>query len=232
MNISGRFRGYRHVVQTFKTIKRHVQGAKGLNPRIFHPPRPKFAYPGFRKNAAGCLSDHGVGCVTGDQPLPDVVDVGMDAHDEKTSRKLLDGQAANCLDNDPGLGCMKKSPKQVLADNIKHLRTLKGWSQSELARRSGIPQRTISAIENSVHNTGVEHLESLGKALSVPAWSLLFADIDPALFARGALPDLIANFAALPEDSRQEVKHVANREKRYLGCNSKPLELPPPPQRP
>ncbi len=234
MNISGRLRGFRHVFQTFQRAKRTIQGAKRLNSRIFHPPGPKLAYPGFRKNAARCLNHHGIGGMAGNQSLPDVVDVGVDAHVEKTSRKLLDGQAANGLDHDPSLGCMKKTPKQVLADNIRHLRSLKGWSQSELARRSGIPQRTISAIENAVHNTGVEHLESLGKALSIPAWALLFTEIDPALFQRGGLQELIVNFIALPDDSKQEVKHVANREKRYFSCNSKPLELPttPPPQRP
>lgn len=98
----------------------------------------------------------------------------------------------------------------------------------ELARRSGIPQRTISAIERAVHKTAIEHLEGLGKAFGIPPWALLFADLDLTLFTRNGLDKLIHHYANLPEISRQEIKHVAEREQRYFACPSAPPALPAP----
>lgn len=39
------------------------------------------------------------------------------------------------------------SPIEELADIIRHHRTLRRWSQEELARRSGVPKGTIGSIE-------------------------------------------------------------------------------------
>lgn len=110
---------------------------------------------------------------------------------------------------------MKKSPKQVLAENIRSLRAGKKWSQTELSRHSGIPQTTISAIERAVFNPGIDLLDGLSKALNVPPWALLFTDYDPNLFAKTKVKDLIDKYITLPEISRQEVMHVAEREQRY-----------------
>ncbi len=53
-----------------------------------------------------------------------------------------------------------------LTVRIKELREVKGWSQAELSRRSGVAQGMISRMENgqveSVHLPG---LEKLAKAL-------------------------------------------------------------------
>jgi transcriptional regulator with XRE-family HTH domain len=54
---------------------------------------------------------------------------------------------------------------------VRELREARGWSQRELARRAGVRQATLSAIENA-QTTGIdfETLERLAKAL----------DVDPA----------------------------------------------------
>lgn len=70
----------------------------------------------------------------------------------------------------------------ILSTNTKRLRLAQGWSQAELSRRSGIPQRTISAIERADHKTSVAHLEGLGKAFGCPPWALLLHDVDLSLF--------------------------------------------------
>lgn len=57
---------------------------------------------------------------------------------------------------------------------IKELREVKGWSQAELARRSGVPQPTISRLEASQTDSGnLSNLEKLAQALSVPAALLI-----------------------------------------------------------
>ncbi len=57
---------------------------------------------------------------------------------------------------------------------VQELREKRGWSQSELARRSGVPQPTISRIE--LRKTGgidFEILERLADALDVHPSALI-----------------------------------------------------------
>ena len=51
---------------------------------------------------------------------------------------------------------------------VRELREARGWSQRELARRAGVRQATLSAIENE-QTSGIdfETLERLAKALEV-----------------------------------------------------------------
>lgn len=113
---------------------------------------------------------------------------------------------------------MNQSPPHILAANTKRLRLALGWSQVELARCSGIPQRTISAIERADHKTSVAHLEGLGKAFGCPLWALLFADLELSLFTGNSLDKLIEHYVTLPEISRQEINRVVEREQRYFVC--------------
>jgi transcriptional regulator with XRE-family HTH domain len=61
----------------------------------------------------------------------------------------------------------KASPeiRRRLAVNLKRLRKAKGYTQIELARRSGMRNRYISKIENEQVNTSLANLEALSIAL-------------------------------------------------------------------
>jgi len=61
----------------------------------------------------------------------------------------------------------------VVAGNIRKLRQAKGWSQDELAARSGLHRTYVGAIERSERNITLETLERLADALSIPAVTLL-----------------------------------------------------------
>ena len=50
-------------------------------------------------------------------------------------------------------------------DSVRILRELQELSQSQLAELAGIPQATISAIENGRVNLGVERAKVLARAL-------------------------------------------------------------------
>ena len=53
-----------------------------------------------------------------------------------------------------------------LAIRIKELREVKGWSQAELARQSGVRQPTISRLEaRQSDSVSLSNLERLAKAL-------------------------------------------------------------------
>jgi transcriptional regulator with XRE-family HTH domain len=65
-------------------------------------------------------------------------------------------------------------PVTPISLRLRELRTAKGWSQSELARRSGVPQYTISRLEaGEQESINLAHLEQLATALEVDAALLI-----------------------------------------------------------
>ena len=76
----------------------------------------------------------------------------------------------------------RKAERRVdvtVGESVKILRELQELSQNELAELSGIPQSTISAIENDRIQLGVERAKTLARALRChpavlvfPGWSI------------------------------------------------------------
>ena len=61
-----------------------------------------------------------------------------------------------------------------LGDSVRILRELQELSQTQLAELTGIPQATLSAIENKRINLGVERAKVLARALRCHPAVLLF----------------------------------------------------------
>jgi len=66
-----------------------------------------------------------------------------------------------------------------VGESVRIIRQLQGYSQNQLAEISGIPQPTISAIENDRVSLGVERAKVLARALRChpavlvfPGWQL------------------------------------------------------------
>jgi len=55
--------------------------------------------------------------------------------------------------------------RDVLAQNMRRLRKEKGWSQEELAFRSGIHRTYISGVERSERNVSIDNIEKIAAAL-------------------------------------------------------------------
>ncbi len=75
----------------------------------------------------------------------------------------------------------KKAKKVVevsVGESVRILRELQELSQNELANLTGIPQSTISAIENSRIQLGVERAKVLARALSCHPAVLVFPGWD------------------------------------------------------
>ena len=70
----------------------------------------------------------------------------------------------------------KKRIEVSVGESVRILRDLQGLSQNQLAKLSGIPQATLSAIENDRVRLGVERAKVLAKVLHVHPAVLLFPD--------------------------------------------------------
>jgi transcriptional regulator with XRE-family HTH domain len=65
------------------------------------------------------------------------------------------------------------------AKSLRIARELQGLSQDELASLSGIPQPTISALENGQKGLGLERAKQLARVLRVHPAVLAFPDWEP-----------------------------------------------------
>ena len=68
----------------------------------------------------------------------------------------------------------KKTVDVTVGESVRIIRELQGYSQNELANLTGIPQSTISAIENDRVQLGVERAKVLGRALECHPAVLVF----------------------------------------------------------
>ena len=69
----------------------------------------------------------------------------------------------------------KRAPVSV-GESVRILRELQGFSQNQLAELSGVPQATLSAIENDRVRLGVERAKVLARALRCHPAVLVFPD--------------------------------------------------------
>ena len=72
----------------------------------------------------------------------------------------------------------KRHIEVTVGDSVRILRELQALSQNDLARLTGIPQSTISAIENDKVQLGVERAKVLARALSCHPAVLVFPGWD------------------------------------------------------
>ena len=68
----------------------------------------------------------------------------------------------------------KKRVDVSVGESVRIIRELQGLSQTQLAKRTGIPQATLSAIENDRVRLGVERAKVLAKALKCHPAVLVF----------------------------------------------------------
>jgi transcriptional regulator with XRE-family HTH domain len=72
----------------------------------------------------------------------------------------------------------KKRIEVSVGESVRILRELQELSQSQLSALTGIPQATISAIENGRVNLGVERAKVLARALKCHPAVLVFPGWD------------------------------------------------------
>ena len=72
----------------------------------------------------------------------------------------------------------KKTVDVSVGESVRIIRELQELSQNELARLTGIPQSTLSAIENNRVSLGVERAKVIARALQCHPAVLVFPGWD------------------------------------------------------
>jgi transcriptional regulator with XRE-family HTH domain len=72
---------------------------------------------------------------------------------------------------------IKITPEQALrvtiAENVRLERTRRGWSQEQLAEKSGLHRNYVGAIERAEVNFGIDYLARLASAFQIPSYAML-----------------------------------------------------------
>jgi transcriptional regulator with XRE-family HTH domain len=67
---------------------------------------------------------------------------------------------------------MSSTAREILAGNIRRLRKERGWSQEELAEKSGLHRTYVGDIERLERNVSVDNIERLAAAFNIPVKDL------------------------------------------------------------
>lgn len=153
--------------------------------------------------------------VTRQNAASQVFNVGLHVHGLKPSTRVLNLQHQK---NGTWVHAfiMDTSTRKIVAANVKRLRLARNMTQTDLGKRSGAGQTTVSSIENpDGKSPTLETLSLLASALNVPEWTLL---VDGAALDAGqlnSLDHLVHTYACLPATGKSQVHRVAEAEERY-----------------
>jgi transcriptional regulator with XRE-family HTH domain len=85
-----------------------------------------------------------------------------------------------------GFSPARKRASMTTGEAIRMLRDLKGWTQEELARRSGINAKNISLLENDRIDIGKRRAEEFARAFKVHPAIIMFPEHEAALIQAAA----------------------------------------------
>ncbi len=80
----------------------------------------------------------------------------------------------------------KQHAKLSTGEVIAMLRELKGWTQNELAKHSGISPTNLSMLENDKIEIGKRRVEQLAKAFDVHPAIIMFPEYEALEIAKAA----------------------------------------------
>jgi len=110
---------------------------------------------------------------------------------------------------------MSDSARQALADNLKKRLAERGWSESELSRRSGVSQKAVNNAVQQRASTQLDTADAMAKALGINCWQLLAPSNAGTSYAEPEVLRLIANFTRASDAGRNWIEQVAEREAHY-----------------
>lgn len=107
------------------------------------------------------------------------------------------------------------STMQTVADNLRGLMVLRQWSEYDLAKASGVAQKTINNILNMRSACTIDTAAALADAFNLSGWQLLLPNLPGQVTASPTLSKLVADWLHASTDGRELISKVAEREAHY-----------------
>ena len=105
----------------------------------------------------------------------------------------------------------------IFPDNLKKIREIKGLSQTELAKRSGLQPSAVSHFETGRRAPSFDNLKRLADILEVTTDFLIGREIDPTT-SGPTLQSIFRNAQEMADEDRQKLAEFAE----FLANKKKP----------
>lgn len=109
----------------------------------------------------------------------------------------------------------KKTTTQALSDNLRMLMERTEMSQAELAKKSGVSQRTISNILAGTHEPGIEIVDKIARVFGLEGWKLQMRDLPPDLLGNDMVEQTLGALAQANPAGREMIVRLAEREAHF-----------------
>ena len=93
----------------------------------------------------------------------------------------------------------------VISENLKRIMAEHDLSSNELANRSGLPQKTLYTMIQGTHNSRIDNVEKIAKALLVPLMTLVTPDLPTNVLMSQRLPRFTKKYAKLDMKQRDDL---------------------------
>ena len=108
---------------------------------------------------------------------------------------------------------------KALADNVRRLMDAHKLTQSQLASRAGVSQKSISDLLNYGGNVSKEPrlgtIERIAKGFGIPVWQLQIPDLPVELLRNHSVGKVLENYRDAGPSGRENIRRIAESEVRY-----------------
>lgn len=134
--------------------------------------------------------------------------------------------AINCLTSNPIFlifsnimtNMIKESAKEILARNVLALRNHSGWSQTELAKKARVSQRTVSNIESPQrdpnYSPNIDSVDRIAGVFGLTLYHLAMPLPLDALLNR-QIEKIVEHFGEANEKDRENIERIAEMAVKY-----------------
>lgn len=115
--------------------------------------------------------------------------------------------------------------KFILAKNLTMIAEAEGYSTNSLAKKIGMPQRTVWSLMNSRYNARIDSISRIAKGLGVSPQLLLTDGLTLATFKSIKSTRMMSDYLSLPAVQRARVDAMVQGFKRIAPEPPMPAEL-------
>lgn len=108
----------------------------------------------------------------------------------------------------------RPSTRESLANNVRTLMTIRGWTQVQLAEKSGISQTMISSILREQSSCSVETADAIAHAFGLTGWHLIMPGLSEDLLKSKAVQTLLESYIEASPEGKALIDAMAVRESK------------------
>lgn len=110
---------------------------------------------------------------------------------------------------------MNKTSSINFVNNLKKIMDVYEVSQNEIAKRSGVAQKTINNIFNEIQSPNIVTVEKVAEAFGLETWHLIMPITIEELKQPLKLEKIVSSYRQASPDGKNYIEMVAEREAVY-----------------